>query len=713
MGFKKKLAAQMAQQAMNAGFRPPQQNQQQHNQQQQTSHFGGFTSMASAFPGARPNNNAGSNSNGPPSLSNLGLWFDYFDRDRGGSLDKEEVVNGLVQTLTRYHSKGRGGAPIDIPGTRSSVYNIWPAFDLDGSGKIDKREFTTPGGLGESLQAMSMEMGKNNHSNNHTNTMAYANTTPQPPPASSAYNPYAASAPPPHHHNMPQAVSGQPYVQQQQQSKTVRIGIPAGMQPGQMLQIPSPSGQGETLKATVPDMSRWIQLPSGQPAFDHTFMVPAPPVVMAQATVVNPGNYPGHPNNNNHPAAYNPNAGYTQNNMQAPPDAHSYAEPFQPYEYAINAMAGGYRPPPLGMRQVPVSNPGNNLIPLSGRRRALLIGINYKGTSAALAGCINDAKNMKGILQRNGYPDDGEHMVVLTDDRSSPRDYQPTRANIMKALQWLTQGVSRGDTLFLHFSGHGSQEVDKTGHESDGLNETICPSDYKRGQITDDELWGSVVYPLPEGVRLTALMDCCHSGTGLDLPYEYKLPGSSSGGYKQKNKHKNKYGNDYHQQQQYSQHHQPWKMEVNPAHSQGDVVLFSGCEDDQTSADVGGGGGYLSKYQAGGAMTQSFIRAYETNPMATYTDFLKAIHTSLKQRKFTQRPQLTASQQFDVNQRIFSFQEGNIQGNGNTQVGRVKTKNFKPKNKYQNNGMNKILGLDMGDAVALGIGAMVLGSIFD
>jgi len=44
------------------------------------------------------------------------------------------------------------------------------------------------------------------------------------------------------------------------------------------------------------------------------------------------------------------------------------------------------------------------------------------------------------------------------------------------------------------------------------MNETILPSDYKHRQITDDELWGSIVYPLPSGVHLTAIMDCCHSG---------------------------------------------------------------------------------------------------------------------------------------------------------------------------------------------------------
>jgi hypothetical protein len=57
-------------------------------------------------------------------------------------------------------------------------------------------------------------------------------------------------------------------------------------------------------------------------------------------------------------------------------------------------------------------------------------------------------------------------------------------------------------------------------------DETILPTDYKRaGQIVDDELNEKLVKPLMAGVTLHALMDCCHSGTALDLPYRVKDSG--------------------------------------------------------------------------------------------------------------------------------------------------------------------------------------------
>jgi len=308
-------------------------------------------------------------------------------------------------------------------------------------------------------------------------------------------------------------------------------------------------------------------------------------------------------------------------------------------------------------------------LPPNGRHKALLIGINYKKTRAELRGCVNDAKSMQDLLKRNGYPDDGSHMLLLSDESSRGREYQPTTDNIMKAFKWFMNDVRKGDILFFHFSGHGGQVPDKTGHEIDGYNETIVPVDYSRsGQITDDVLWGSLVYNLPEGARLTALMDMCHSGTGLDLPYDYNV------------------------------NTRRWTEDVNPAHSSGDVVLFSGCEDSQTSADVSGGYGK----NAGGAMTQAFTKAYQsTAANSTYHEFLDEIKKQLKIRRFSQRPQLTSSQQFDTNSRIFTLGYRSSSGgipsyiepNHNPKVGREKKRHIRPARQGLGGGGNNMFAL--------------------
>merc|ERR1719378_1580738 len=88
-------------------------------------------------------------------------------------------------------------------------------------------------------------------------------------------------------------------------------------------------------------------------------------------------------------------------------------------------------------------------------------------------------------------------------------------------MKWLTQDAQNGDELFLHYSGHGGQQEDKTGDEADGKDETILPCDFQTaGQITDDDLHHLVVDSLPQGSRMWVIMDCCHSGTALDLQYK-------------------------------------------------------------------------------------------------------------------------------------------------------------------------------------------------
>lgn len=78
---------------------------------------------------------------------------------------------------------------------------------------------------------------------------------------------------------------------------------------------------------------------------------------------------------------------------------------------------------------------------------------------------------------------------------------------------------------------HTSTEPDKARvstyvmvlHPAYRQDETILPTDYKTaGQIVDDELNELLVKPLLPGVTLHALIDACHSGTAMDLPYRVK-----------------------------------------------------------------------------------------------------------------------------------------------------------------------------------------------
>mmetsp|Transcript_19757 Transcript_19757/g.28839 ORF Transcript_19757/g.28839 Transcript_19757/m.28839 type:complete len:312 (-) Transcript_19757:238-1173(-) len=157
-----------------------------------------------------------------------------------------------------------------------------------------------------------------------------------------------------------------------------------------------------------------------------------------------------------------------------------------------------------------------------GTKRAVLIGINYVGQDGELAGCHNDVLNMKEYLM-DVHDFKERNMTILMDDGMHE---EPTRDNIMAAYRMLTQESQPGDVCYTHYSGHGGKLRDDNGDESDGYDETLIPVDYQRaGQIRDDDLLRNFVLPMPRGVFVTSIMDCCHSGTILDLPYTFKADG--------------------------------------------------------------------------------------------------------------------------------------------------------------------------------------------
>ena len=164
----------------------------------------------------------------------------------------------------------------------------------------------------------------------------------------------------------------------------------------------------------------------------------------------------------------------------------------------------------------------------TGTRRAVLIGINYEGQNGELSGCHNDCLNMKDYIM-NEWGFEEENIVVLMDDGQHAN---PTRYNILQAYKNMIASCNSGDAVFCHYSGHGGRVVDDdVGEEADGYDETLVPVDYySSGQIRDDDLYDTLVKPMPDDVSAVFLMDCCHSGTVLDLPYQYG--GKSGNGVK-------------------------------------------------------------------------------------------------------------------------------------------------------------------------------------
>ncbi|ORY76536.1 caspase domain-domain-containing protein [Leucosporidium creatinivorum] len=288
---------------------------------------------------------------------------------------------------------------------------------------------------------------------------------------------------------------------------------------------------------------------------------------------------------------------------------------------------------------------------MRGRRKALFIGINYTNSSHALQGCHNDVANLSRWVGSQGYKQEG--MRFLMDDG---RSEEPSRGNMIEAMKWLVEGAKPNDVLFFHYSGHGSQQATDQRDEADGMAETICPVDYEsEGMITDDELHQILVTTLPKGCRLTAIFDCCHSGSSLDCPYMY----STSGKLK---------GPDYTSDlksgalsafkaytsrdlgglfsslavtgKKVFDEQQAGEVSKRERGSEADVISWSGCKDNQTSADASEGG------QATGAMSHAFVAALTKAPKQTYNQLLNTIRDELK-GKYEQKPQLSCSHELD------------------------------------------------------------------
>lgn len=233
-------------------------------------------------------------------------------------------------------------------------------------------------------------------------------------------------------------------------------------------------------------------------------------------------------------------------------------------------------------------------------KAALLIGINYAGTKSELKGCVNDVKNVERMLV-DVYNFKPENILCLTDKTKT------TYSSILKALRWLVRKNTEGcSSLWFHYSGHGTHIADTSRDERDGRDECIVASDFKL--ISDDVLFTELVAPLSQGTRLVGFLDCCHSGTQLDLKYRY-IAGNRN------------------------------VIENYRQTSKASALILSGCKDPQTSADA-----FFKDEGWSGAMTKYLLETLrEANYNITCYTILRKLQAKLRANKYAQIPQLTCS----------------------------------------------------------------------
>ncbi len=141
----------------------------------------------------------------------------------------------------------------------------------------------------------------------------------------------------------------------------------------------------------------------------------------------------------------------------------------------------------------------------------------------ALIGPNHDAKLVRDYLTTRAPIKFEPANVTLLADGLDGAASSPTRDHILAALGELAGKVQRDDFVYLHYSGHGSQQPTLTPDtETDGLDEILLPADTapwdseaKRlpNALLDDEIGTALDAIRDKGAFVWIVVDACNSGS--------------------------------------------------------------------------------------------------------------------------------------------------------------------------------------------------------
>jgi hypothetical protein len=239
------------------------------------------------------------------------------------------------------------------------------------------------------------------------------------------------------------------------------------------------------------------------------------------------------------------------------------------------------------------------------KKAALLIGISYANSNNPLVGAESDVLQTKNILiEQFGFTE--ENIEIQCESLNS--DSKPTYRNILAGIERLVEKSQQGyGKLWFQFSGHGVQVRDRDGDEIDGWDESFVTSDYL--YMVDDELRQCLVNAINPASHLFCLIDCCHSGTMMDLQFTFS---------------------PFHRQ----------RTIYKTIDCDNNVVALSSCSDNQRSKET--------EFLVGewnGGLTKNFIALLSSLQESSLHlgHFLQELQGNMKKQGYKQTPQISSS----------------------------------------------------------------------
>lgn len=244
---------------------------------------------------------------------------------------------------------------------------------------------------------------------------------------------------------------------------------------------------------------------------------------------------------------------------------------------------------------------------------------------------VSDYPETSGWSKLNAH-NDVELMRSIFPGTILLENVSATRSEIQAQLKAFAINAAKGDTVIIHFSGHGQQIITKNStDEIDGVDEAIVPFDavkrktnsYNGQNHLTDDAFGKAIDNIRESVGpsglVIAVIDACHSDS-MDKDANqsgeiFRGTDEIFGSETMSDTEISNIRNAYHNQE---------KTSLAETSDMSDVIYLSACRSDQRNYEV------VIDDNGYGSLTYYFCEEYKNKGISDVPTFLSAIYHGME-----------------------------------------------------------------------------------